>query len=114
VLENNTKGYKKHPQLQRFKDSEAPLHCINQYLQEIFNEALRRNYSFDIEKINFEFEKSTLPVTTGQLNFEIEHLKKKLKTRDEKKLQEIKAINEIEPHPLFTVVEGVAEKWEKI
>ena len=32
VLEGNTKGYKNHPQLIRFKSIEKPLEAINQYL----------------------------------------------------------------------------------
>lgn len=114
VLANNTRGYKYHPQLQRFKSSKKPLECINQYLEEILHEALRRNYSFDPQKVNLKFKRSTLTVTSGQLGFEMEHLKRKLKTRDGKKLEEIMAIRRIEPHPLFTVVEGHTETWEKI
>jgi len=34
VLEGNTKGYKNHPQLTRFKAIEKPLEAINQYLAE--------------------------------------------------------------------------------
>src|SRR5215467_3185960 len=51
VLENKTKGYKNHPQLLRFKQARDPVNCINQYLFEIYNEAKRRNYSFDKKKI---------------------------------------------------------------
>jgi hypothetical protein len=114
VLENKTNAYKNHPQLQRFKNAEKPIPCINQYLEEIFNEASRRNYCFDITKVNMQFQRTTLTVTSGQLNFEIYHLKRKLKMRDEEKLREIKSLEKIEPHPLFTVVEGETELWEKL
>jgi len=114
VLSNQTNGYRNHPQLRRFRSSKKPLQCINQYLEEIFNEASRRNYSFDIEKIDLKFQRSTLPVTSGQLKFEMEHLKKKLKIRGHAKLKEIKTTEIIEPHPLFTVIEGDVEAWEKI
>ena len=114
VLANQTKGYRNHPQLLRFKSSKTPLQCIDQYLEEIFNEASRRNYSFDIQKINLKFQRSRLSVTKGQLSFEMEHLKRKLKIRDEFKLKEINSVKIIEPHPLFTVIEGDAETWEKI
>jgi hypothetical protein len=113
VLENKTKGYKNHPQLERFKTSTTPLHCVNQYLEEIFNEACRRHYSFDLRKINLKCKRSTLQVTSGQLDFEMEHLKRKLRMRDMSKLREVRAVKTIEPHPLFTVIEGEAEKWEK-
>ena len=114
VLENKTKGYENHPQLNRFKESKNPLHCINQYLDEIYKEAERRNYSFNKNKIKRNFRSSILTVTTSQLDFEIEHLKRKLKLRDRKKLKEILLIKKIEPHPLFRVIEGEIEQWEKL
>ncbi len=40
VLTGNTKGYKNHPQLLRFKNTENPLDAINQYLTEIYKEAV--------------------------------------------------------------------------
>jgi hypothetical protein len=113
VLENKTKGYKNHPQLNRFREAKYPLDCINQYLAEIYNEATARNYSFDKSKVKQNFKTSTLTVTGGQIDFEIEHLKRKLKLRDRKKLKEIIAAEQIEPHPLFTIVPGETEPWEK-
>jgi hypothetical protein len=114
VLQNKTKGYKNHPQLNRFKESKHSLNCINQYLAEVFEEALRRNYSFDKKKFKKNFTASRLPVTYGQLDFEIKHLKVKLKKRDPKKWEEIKLITQFDPHPLFTVIPGNVESWEKI
>jgi pyrimidine dimer DNA glycosylase len=113
VLENRTKGYRNHPQLHRFKQSNNELHCINQYLAGIYLEAQKRNYSFDKEKIDQSFKKTSLTVTNGQLHFEMKHLKAKLKIRDIKKLREIKSVKIIEPHPLFTVIDGKKEDWEK-
>ncbi|MFI5187968.1 MAG: pyrimidine dimer DNA glycosylase/endonuclease V [Chitinophagales bacterium] len=113
VLKNKTKGYKNHPQLHRFKESKKPLHCINQYLVEIYKEAEKRNYSFDKSKIKKDFKRSTLTVTTGQVDFEIRHLKRKLKLRDRKKLKEIMLVRKFESHPLFKIIEGETESWEK-
>jgi len=42
VLEGKTKGYKNHPQLNRFKAMKKPVEVINQYLSEIFIEAINR------------------------------------------------------------------------
>jgi len=39
VLEGKTKGYRNHPQLDRFKLSEDPLAAINYYLQMIYEES---------------------------------------------------------------------------
>jgi hypothetical protein len=114
VLENKTKGYKNHPQLIRFKETSDPLSFINKYLEEIYNESQRRNYSFDKTKVRQNLKPiSTVFVTNGQMEFEIQHLKRKLKLRDPQKLKEIKLVKKFEPHPLFTIIEGEIESWEK-
>ena len=51
VLEGKTKGYRNHPQLDRFKQTDYPTDRINQYLATVYNEALTRNYNFDKEKL---------------------------------------------------------------
>ena len=112
VLEGKTKGYKNHPQLNRFKASKNPLFAINYYLSEIYFEAEKRNYNFTKDKIDWSFKKQTLTVTSGQIEFEIEHLKKKLKVRDEGKLKEINAVKTFAVHPLFKAVKGDVEDWE--
>jgi len=113
VLENKTKGYKNHPQLHRFREAKDSLNCISHYLAEVYQESLRRNYSFDQKKFKKNFTACTLTVTKGQLEFEIQHLKAKLKKRDPKKWKEIQITTQFEPHPLFTVVPGNVEPWEK-
>ena len=113
VLENKTNGYKNHPQLTRFRESKKAIDCIDQYLWEVYKEAEKRNYSFNKDKINQNFKPLTLTVTTGQLDFEIDHLKSKLKLRDRKKLKEITAMKNFESHPLFRIIEGEIESWEK-
>lgn len=114
VLEGKTKGYKNHPQLNRFKASTNPIEAINQYLSEIYFEATNRNYNFDRQKVNWDFKKAKLDVTVGQLNYEVSHLLNKLQTRDPKKHQELKNILTFETHPQFNQVEGPIEKWEII
>jgi hypothetical protein len=112
VLEGKTKGYKNHPQLKRFKEAIRPLDAINQFLSEVFAEALRRNYHFDKEKINTGFTKQTLMVTRGQLEYEMKHLLKKLERRDSEKHKEVTSRKSIAVHPLFEVREGEVEEWE--
>jgi len=114
VLGNKTKGYKNHPQLSRVREGRNSLNCVNQYLAEVYEEALRRNYSFDKKKFKKNLTPSRLTVTVGQLDFEINHLKAKLKKRDPKKWEEIQVITQFDPHPLFTVIRGNVEPWEKI
>jgi hypothetical protein len=114
VLEGKTKGYKKHPQLDRFKQCKHPVDAINHYLSFIEVEARARNYNFDHTKINPKYKKVKLSVTTGQLEYEVTHLLKKLKERDKKKLSELKKFQSYNTHPMFTVIEGEIESWEII
>src|SRR4029079_12177411 len=78
VLEGKTKGYKNHPQLNRFKTLKRPLHSINYYLFIVLKEARARGYNFDATKIA-EFKRSKITVTSGQIEFETKHLLRKLK-----------------------------------
>jgi hypothetical protein len=113
VLENKTKGYKNHPQLTRFRESNNAIDCIDQYLWEVYKEAEKRNYNFNKNKISQNFRSMILTVTTGQLDFEIQHLKSKLKLRDPKRLKELTVVKKIESHPSFKVIGGKIESWEK-
>lgn len=45
VLEAKTRGYRNHPQLERFKTSKNPIAYINAYLYQVFLEAKRRGYN---------------------------------------------------------------------
>ena len=112
VLEGKTKGYRNHPQLNRFKDSSNAVNLINQYLSEVLLEAQTRNYNFDKNKIDWNFKKDILTVTNGQMQYEREHLLKKLEVRDADKFRQVGAITKLDPHPLFKIIEGEIEKWE--
>lgn len=114
VLEGKTKGYKNHPQLIRFKKLKNPLSAINAYLYEIFREAEKRGYKFDKEKIGPITTKEKIPVNSGQLNYEFNHLLNKLKTRDVETYQKIKDIKKIEVNPVFKIKKGDIEEWEKV
>jgi hypothetical protein len=50
VLEGKTKGYKNHPQLNRFKALKNPIDGINEYLSMVYFEAKQRGYNFNKEK----------------------------------------------------------------
>ncbi len=112
VLEGKTKGYKNHPQLNRFKAYPNPLHAINYYLSEVYNEATARNYNFSKEKIDWTFKPCTLTVTKGQFEYEAKHLFNKLKLRDKKKYKEVKAQTNLQAHPIFKIIKGDIEEWE--
>ena len=113
VLEGKSKGYNNHPQLDRFKSSEHPMDNINQYLIEVFQESERRGFHFDKNKINWQSKPSIIEVTTGQIAFETAHLLAKLEKRDYPKYTELIYLTLFEPHPLFSIVEGEIEHWEK-
>lgn len=112
VLEGKTKGYRNHPQLDRFKLMANPQNAINQYLSFIFEEATIRGYRFDRSKINWVYTPSIMLVTRGQIDYEIAHLLKKLETRDASRFEELMKRKEFDPHPMFKVIEGGIEKWE--
>lgn len=115
VLVGKTKGYKNHPQLNRFKEQDKPFDYINAYLLEIYREALSRGYLFDKSKISpLKKKLKNIKVSTEQIKYEFQHLLNKLKIRDRKRYQSLKKSVKIIPHPLFKQVKGKIEEWEKI
>ena len=115
MLEGNTRGYTKHPQLHRFRTHQDPIAAINLYLSYVLEEAVHRSYLFDREKIAWEHCTQDCPVikvTLGQMEYEAEHLLAKLKARDPKKFIEVSQQAVLLPHPLFEVILGGVEDWE--
>ena len=118
VLQGKTKGYKNHPQLERWKDKPSCL--LSYYLLCIAQEATKRGYNFDCKKIK-EFNlrdltEGQIPVTRGQINYEFNHLQEKLKLRNFNqyiKNQGNKSDYIIEQHPVFKVIVGDKECWER-
>jgi len=113
VLAGRTEGYRNHPQLLRFRDSSEPLDLIGAYLDGLHQEATRRGYRFDADKILGGREVDTrIPVTRGQLDYEWAHLGEKLARRspdDEARWRGSVPT----PHPVFDVVPGGVESWER-
>jgi hypothetical protein len=114
VLEGNTKGYKNHPQLERFKTQPFPTDCINAYLQEVYNEALNRNYNFNKDKIGNTTGATIITVTDRQIKYEFNHLLKKLQERDPVKYLKFEDCKNIKNFPTFKIIPGKIETWEKI
>ena len=112
VLQDKTKGYRNHPQLRRFRSSSDAVGAIATYLRGVYEESVQRGYRFDKDKINpMEFD-GQIHCTRGQLYYEWEHLRQKLKQRDPSRFAEVESIKEPESHPLFRIVEGDVEEWE--
>jgi hypothetical protein len=114
ALEGKTKKYINHPQLRRFKEQKDPAKFIRTYLLYIWKDAVRRSYKFDKTKIGKGFTKKKIKITKGQIEYEFKHLKNKLKRRDPIKYKELIKIKMIEQNPLFAVIKGKIEEWEKI
>lgn len=113
VLIGKTKGYKNHPQLERFKSPESPIKAIGTYLYFLYDEANKRGYSFNKGKILKINKNAKMAVTQGQIVFEWNHFRKKVKARDKKVYNEIRKIKMPDAHPLFIVKKGKKEEWEK-
>lgn len=124
VLTGKTKGYKNHPQLDRFYKTQNPICTLYYYLSFIYFEARVRGYNFNLDKISrIIFAKAIcgeihnmyfLQVSKKQLEYEYAHLMKKLEKRDYHKFKELLLLGKIEPNPLFKVVKGNIAEWEKV
>ena len=114
VLLGLTKGYTNHPQLDRFKAAPDPVSSIDYYLSAVYDEALKRGYHFNKTKFNKVSKPKKISVTNGQLQYETKHLLNKLKLRDPAKHKLLQHEKQMNPHPLFNVVEGGIESWETI
>ena len=115
VLRGRTKGYTRHPQLVRFRSDAAPVACLAQYLRVVADEADARGYRFDASKIartNRVDARST--VTRGQLRHEWRHLSMKLARRDPARLAAFADVDFPDAHPMFRVVAGDVEPWERV
>jgi len=114
VLQDQTKGYRNHPQVDRFNAHLQPTVVIDCYLRYVYEEAVRRGYRFDVGKIGPKQPCSKICVSDEQLKYEMNHLKPKLKLRDPARYKKIIAIKKPRAHPLFKVIMGGIESWEKV
>lgn len=113
VLSGATTGYRHHPQLERFRSARDPVAAIDRYLAAVHAESLRRGYHFDATKFVTRRAAVPLRVSAGQLAYEWSHLKRKLRTRDPARYREALRGGDPEPHPIFRVVPGAVEAWER-
>jgi len=109
VLRGETRGYRHHPQLVRFDDVGA----IAQYLRAVHAESLLRGYRFAAARISRTKRKSTVAVSRGQIEYEWEHLMRKLRTRDPERARLLRDVRRPQVHPLFRVIAGPVEAWER-
>ena len=129
VLHGLTDKYKNHSHMKRFYilPREDAMQYMADYLFYIWQEGVMRDYKLNIDLIkdprNDEPTIMTAPtrlftVTSGQLALEYQILKIKLQERDRKQLQRL---SDLPSHPMwvpkanpvFTVIHGRREDWEK-
>jgi hypothetical protein len=55
-----------------------------------------------------------IPVCRGQIDYEWRHLLGKLRVRDPARARELRTVRRPQAHPLFRVVRGPVEPWEKV
>jgi len=114
VLLGRKTAYRNHPQLNRFKNSENPVLFIKNYLAYLYIESVKRGYNFNSDLIEFEKETDRkINTNDKQILYEFKILKEKLFKRDINKYNEISK-QEIKIHPIFNIVDGEIESWEKI
>ncbi|GAA2529895.1 pyrimidine dimer DNA glycosylase/endonuclease V [Rarobacter incanus] len=114
VLTGRTRGYTRHPQLLRFREQPDPAAAIATYLGAVATEADSRGYSFNRSRIDEHPVSPTMTVSQGQLDFEWDHLQRKLTLRSPQWLESLRArcLAHPAPHPLFRVVPGPVAAWE--
>ena len=113
VLAGKTRGYTRHPQLERFRAHARPLQAIAAFLTGIAREAKRRGYNFDSSKILVRSFAGVMEETRGQLEYEWNHLRRKLRIRAPEVYRTCRNVALPESHPLFCIVPGSVRAWEK-
>ncbi len=113
VLRGRTNGYRHHPQLQRFRAQPSPVGAIADYLRSVHAEAVNRGYAFAARRISPARCLGPIAVTRGQVEHEWLHLMTKLALRDPETHDRLECVNRPQTHPIFRIVPGGVEAWEK-
>ena len=114
VLRGETKGYRHHPQLWRFRSHPAPRSAINAYLRLVADEAAARGYAFDRSKIGPVRTRVVMSASRGQLRYEWRHLMRKLRARSPVLYARWRSEGEPRAHPLFRITTGNVAFWERV
>jgi hypothetical protein len=113
VLAGATRGYRRHPQLIRFRSHPAPIQAVGAFLTGLAVEAERRGYCFDVNRILEPETVALIEETEGQLLYEWAHLREKLHRRAPDLHRQFRGIIIPEPHPLFRIIPGGIREWER-
>jgi hypothetical protein len=129
VLHGLSENYKNHSHMQRFYDlpKEDAMQYMSDYLFYVWQEGKLRDYKLNVNNIkdprNEEPMLSTpsrlFTVTSGQLALEYQILRVRVKERDPKHFKELQHKFPThnmwvpKPNPVFTLIHGRREEWEK-
>ena len=113
VLRGAARGYRHHPQLDRFRAQRAPVSALNRYLAEVHAEASARGYAFDRGKLGPSRGSVRVPVSSGQIEHEWRHLMAKLARRAPALHRRWRQVAAPDCHPLFRRRRGPVEPWER-
>ena len=113
VLRGETRGYRHHPQLARFQAHASPRAAICAYLGAVHGEAQARGYRFDRSKLGPVRAVERIAVSRGQLEFEWEHLLRKLALRSADYYRRWRHVRTPQCHPLVRRRAGEIEPWER-
>ena len=112
VLHGQTRGYRNHPQLDRFKVHPRPQAAIDAYLAAVQDEASARGYRFDRSKLGAIEAVEAIEVGAGQVAHEWAHLLAKL-AAGAPDVHERWRDQPPTLHPLFQQVPGGIAAWER-
>ena len=114
VLRGRTRGYRRHPQLMRFRSSASPRTAINRYLALVYAEAHSRGYAFDQSKLGRTGSGERILVTDGQLQYEWHWLLSKLRRRSPSVHRRHRDVSHPVAHSLFRIAPGPIAEWEHV
>lgn len=114
VLRGETVGYRRHPQLHRFRQQEHPRSAINAYLRAVLEEADARGYAFDRTKCGPVRTSVRIRCSADQIAYEWRHLLGKLQKRNRACHRRCLHTVTPEPHPIFVIEPGAVEPWERV
>jgi hypothetical protein len=114
VAKGMTRGYRHHPQLVRFASRRDPVATLERYLLAVHAESSVRDYAFDRSKLSAGAGRmrARLTVTQGQLDYEWQHLLRKLHRRDRARWARQRTAKPI-AHPMFKITPGPIAAWER-
>lgn len=114
VLAGRTRGYRAHPQLERFRAHPDPLGAVCWYLHGVADEADARGYRYDRARVDRPpTPVATIEVARGQLDLEWAWLRSKLASRSPDVLARWTGEAVPDVHPSFTPVDGPVAPWER-